>query len=213
MAEAPSKTQRVGRHFPVSVFHWPARHSYVGEEVGHLWFTRVWGSDAYGNIVVTWRGPMDVKLENVKDQTERLQWQAGARIRGPDLYHIIAEFPQIGNELPLMYAFQAMLAGELAVALGSLGCEPEVKGTDIYMEDGKLNVGVCAAWGTSCTMHFAVNVSTKGSPSIPKGVSAVGLGDLVGEKKAIEIMGKVVMAWLAKIDALYLKAYKTTWGG
>lgn len=209
MEGAPRRSQRVGKHFPVSLFRWQESHKYVGEEVGHLWFTKILGPDGYGNIVVTWRGPMDVKLENVKDQTERLQWGAGTRIRGPDLYHIIAEFPQIGNDLPLMYSFQAMLAQEVALAVWALGRQPEVRGSDVYIDGGKLNVGVCAAWGVSCTMHFAVNISTEGTPSIPKDVNALGLGELVGSNDAVEIMRGVVTAWLARIDALYLKAYKT----
>ena len=208
-----SGTHRVGKHFPVTVINWGNRHKYVGEELNHLWFTSVFGADAYGNITVTWRGPMDVRLENVKDQTERLEWRAGARIRGPDLYHVVTEFPQIGNDLPLMYSFQALLAQELAMALGMRGGQAEVKGSDVYVGDGKLNVGVCAAWGVSCTMHFAVNLTTKGTPSIPKGVDARGLSELVGEGEAEELMRRVVLGWLARIEGLYLKAYKTAWSG
>ncbi len=202
---------RVGTYFPVTLFRWSARHTYAGDEVNHLWFSDILGPDSYGNLVVIWRGPMDVKLENIRDQAERVGWQKGARISGPDLLHVIAEFPQIGSQLSLMYAFQALLADELASEVSRMGAEATVRGTDIYIKDGKLNVGVCAANPTSCTMHFGVNMGLTGSPPIPERVRAFCLLDLTGgdEAKAVKAMDDVVLRWLSRVDGIYLKAYKT----
>lgn len=154
---------------------------------------------------------MNVELENIKDQTERIGWDKGVRISGPDLFHVIAEFPQIGSNLTLMYAFQAILADELACLVLELGSKAVMKGTDIYIDAGKLNVGVCAATATSCTMHFAVNIGLKGIPPIPKGVKVSCLSQLLqgDEEKAVELMQGVVSRWVSRIDAIYLKTYKT----
>ena len=202
---------RVGAYFPTTIFRWGERHTYVGEEIGHLWFSRIIGQDSYGNLMATWRGPMDVRLENVRDQTERLQWSKGARISGPDLFHTVAEFPQIGNDLVLMYTFQAMLADELAARVMALGGKATVRGTDVYVDGAKLNVGVCAAGPASCTMHFGVNMGLKGEPPIPSGVRASCLSDLLKgeEAQAVELMEDVGLAWLSRIDDLHRKAYKT----
>ncbi len=206
-----SRLQRVGTYFPTTVFRWEERHTYVGEEIGHLWFSSIIGKDSYGNLLVTWRGPMDVRLEYVRDQTERLQWGEGARISGPDLFHIVAEFPQIGNDLVLMYAFQAMLADGLATRVAALGKEVAVRGTDVYAQGAKLTVGVCAASATSCTMHFGVNISLKGELPVPRDVKAGSLSDLVGgdEARAVRLMEEVASSWLSRIDEIYRKAYKT----
>lgn len=211
MGRKAGDLRRMGLYFPITLFRWSDGHKYTGEEIGHLWFSRVVGSDSYGNLVVTWRGPMDVKLEYAKDQTERNKWQEGTRIRGPDLFHTIAEFPQVGVDLPLMYAYQAMLADELASRILELGHPVRVEGTDIYMEDRKLNVGVCCATPTSCTMHLGVNLSLEGEPSIPTDVKAASLSELLdgGEEEGIALMEGVVSRWATRIDEIQLKTYKT----
>jgi len=205
------KIVRSGVHFPVTRFDWRESRTYRGCEIDHLWFSRVIGERSFGNLVVTWRGAMDVQLENVRDQTERIQWDTGTRIRGPDLYHVVCEFPQIGNDIRLMYAFQAMLCDELAIRLVDIGHTPEIRGTDVYVGGGKLNVGVCSATASSCTMHFGVNIGLEGDPGIPDGVDARGLAELLGEdgSRAAELMDGVVTAWLERLDGIHLKAYKT----
>ena len=201
------RTEEHGRFFPVKIFLWGAKHTYVGEEIGHLWFSSLFGEEAFGNIVVIWRGPMEVKLEYVRDQTERVTWDSGARITGPDLVHLVAEFPQVGSDLVAMYSFQGMLADELGLRIAGHG-GVEVRGTDVYVEGRKLNVGVCAAHTTSCTMHFGVNASLRGSPSIPAGVRACSLSDL-GVGDPFEFMRGVAVSWLDRVDSIYRKSYKT----
>jgi hypothetical protein len=203
--------RREGSHFPIAVFKWDELHTYSGEEINHLWFTGIVGREGYGNLVVTWRGPMEVRLENVRDQTERIEWEKGARISGPDLFHVVAEFPQIGGDLSLMYALQAMLADELAGAVSPLAKGVAVRGTDVFVGNSKLNVGVCAAFPASCAMHFGVNMGLAGEPSIPQGVDACCLSDLLAgdEAKAVDLMVGVVSRWTSRIDEIYLKAYKT----
>jgi hypothetical protein len=200
-----------GKNFPVNRFYWNENHTYQGCEIDRLWFSDVIGEHAYGNLIATWRGPMDVQLENVRDQTERIGWGAGIRIRGPDLFHVVCEFPQIGNDLKLMYAFQAMLADELAFRLFELGTKPTITGADIYVSGGKLNVGICSATTSSCTMHFGANISLGGEPGIPEGVVACGLADFLdgGDDRAVELMEGVVEAWANRIEKIHLKAYKT----
>jgi hypothetical protein len=203
--------QRIDGNFPLVRFRWKESRTYEGCEIDHLWFSKVIGKHAYGNLLVTWRGPMEVKLENVRDQTERIEWEEGTRIRGPDLFHVVAEFPQIGNDLILMYSLQAMLCDTLASRLLELGHRPTVTGTDIYVGGGKLNVGICSATPTSCTMHFGVNIVLDGEPSIPDGVDACGLADLLGGdvNGAAALMEEVVANWAGRIEDIHVKAYKT----
>ncbi len=196
-----------GKFFPVRIFSWKVRHTYVGEEIDHLWFSQIFGEEAFGNIAVIWRGPMDVKLEFVRDQTEKVNWDQGARISGPDLVHLVAEFPQLGNNLIAMYSFQAMLADALASRLPEQG-KVEVRGTDIYVEGRKLNVGVCVAHPTSCTMHFAVNASLEGRPGVPDGVNACSLSDF-GVDDPVQFVKAALTEWLHRIDDILRKSYKT----
>jgi hypothetical protein len=195
----------------VTRFRWDECRTYQGCEIDHLWFSNIVGKHAYGNIVVTWRGPMDVKFENVRDQRERDNWEEGTRIRGPDLFHVVTEFPQIGNDLKLMYALQAMLCDALAIRILELGHRPTISGTDVFVEGGKLNVGICSTTPTSCTMHLGVNIALRGEPGIPEDVDACGLADLLGgdEDGAVKLMEEVVAAWLERIDGVHLKTYKT----
>jgi hypothetical protein len=203
--------ERIDGNFPLVRFRWNETHEYEGCEIDHLWFSKIIGKHAYGNLLVTWWGPMDVKLENVRDQTERLEWEGGTRIRGPDLFHLVAEFPQIGNDLVLMYSLQAMLCDTLTTRLLELGLRPKVKGTDIFVGGGKLNVGICSATPTSCTMHFGVNITLEGEPSIPDGVVACGLADLLGGdvNGAVKLIEESVAIWAGRIEDIHVKAYKT----
>ena len=211
MKTREGEIQRIDGNFPLVRFHWNESRIYEGCEIDHLWFSKIIGKHAYGNLLVTWRGPMDVKLENVRDQAERIEWEKGTRIRGPDLFHVVAEFPQIGNDLILMYSLQVMLCDALATRLLELGHRPKTKGTDIFVEVKKLNVGICSATPTSCTMHYGVNITLEGEPSIPEGVDACGLADLLGgdAEGAVALMEEVVTIWAGRIEDIHVKAYKT----
>lgn len=211
MREKGIRSRAIGSRFPVTLFVWDEDHIYVGDEIGRLWFSNFVGSEAYGNNVVMWTGPMDVKLENVRDQAERVNWDRGARISGPRLIHVVAEFPQIGSDLDLMYAYQAMLAGSLALAISKTGPETAVDGTDVYVEGGKLNVGVCTSTGNSCTMHFGVNLRVEGKPEIPEDVEVNCLSEILhrDDGDCFEFMYELVTRWLDRIEDLIVKGYKT----
>jgi hypothetical protein len=60
-------------------------------------------------------------------------------------------------------------------------------------------------------MHFGVNIVLDGEPSIPEGVDACGLADLLdGDVDgAITLMEGVVANWARRIEDIHGKAYKT----
>jgi hypothetical protein len=207
------KIEEIGTYFPVKLAWWDKRHKYTGAEIRHLYFVEnVFGEKLFGNYTVMWRGPMEVKLENLCDVTERIKFADDKyKIKGPNLIHIVADFPQLGNSLREMYSFQNILADMIVIYL-LRNCEKRVQGneSDILIDGKKLNVAICNSNVKACQMHFGVNLTLRGKPSPP--MKATCLVDELkdkNEKKIIEDLKEITRNWIMRLNQIQKKVYKT----
>lgn len=113
-----------------------------------------------GDSVISWLGPCDVSVENMLD--------------GEDL---IAK-EKICSDMMLHFAFeifgQNLATGVFLQRLFASICKDEIekqsgvsllrKGDDLYFKNKKLSISIAAPSVNSVLVHFAMNVTTDGTP-------------------------------------------------
>jgi hypothetical protein len=123
-----------------------------------------------GDSCVAWRGPCSVSFEHMVDGEDLLD---KSEIRGSDMVHFIIEI--FDRELMSGVLLQRLFASIAKDVLTELApSQPVVRsGDDLYWKKKKLSISIATQSPTSTLVHFAINVSTKGTP-----VPAAGLEDL-----------------------------------
>lgn len=125
--------------------------------------------DGADDGLVVFEGPADVPLEHMVDLEDV---EAEAPVLGSHMAHVLVEH----RGLALREAVcRQRLLGHLAASwiAARSGSRVEVQGDDLFVGPGKLSVSVATTSPRGVLMHFAVNVSTAGTP-----VPTIGLRDL-----------------------------------
>ncbi len=150
-----------------------------------------------GDSIVAWIGPCDVSLDHMVDGEDLL---AGAEIRGSMMVHFIIE--KFDSTLLAAVALQRLLA---AIVRDELGGELLREGDDIYsMDRRKLSISIATQSPVSSLIHFAVNVSNKGTP-----VKTLSLEDLkVDPRKFAE---SVMAKFCAEVGGIIEATQKVRW--
>ncbi|MGQ9476691.1 MAG: DUF366 family protein [Actinomycetota bacterium] len=153
------------------------RIAYDGTQLRSLYaFTE---HDVQGDSVVAFRGPCQVRGENLVDVEDR---KKGDEIYSEDMVHFIVEL--FDSDLPRTLALQRLFLCVIKDVIEEL--KPELfinrRGDDLYieveMEEGqeenrKLTVSVATASPVSNLIHIGINVSSRNTP-----VPTLGLEDL-----------------------------------
>lgn len=117
-----------------------------------------------GDSIVAWAGPCKVETDHMVDGEDLL---AGASIAGGRMVHFIVE--KFGATLPEMVWMQRLLASQVCdfvSASGKFHCRRE--GDDVFVKlptgEGKLSISIATVSPVSGLIHFAVNVTNRGTP-------------------------------------------------
>jgi uncharacterized protein len=141
---------------------------YDGSQIEPQWAFRMFG--VKDSTIVSWTGPMDVKLENIVDIEDQ-----GKEIKGDKLLHFIIEhFDSQPASLSLCYHRQRLFILLAQDNLGELGIKTIRRGDDLYHQKkgysqkktlGKLSVSIATCSINSMKIHFALNIVSEGTPS------------------------------------------------
>jgi uncharacterized protein len=125
-----------------------------------------------GDSAVSWVGPCDVNFEHMVDGEDLLDRSV---IRGSNMVHFIVEvFDQNLMSGVLLQRLFANIVRDVLIELSPLkNLEILRIGDDLYWKNKKLSISIATRSPVSTLVHFAVNVSAKGTP-----VEAGGLEDL-----------------------------------
>lgn len=213
--KAPAlKFEKIGRYFPVKFLYFDKTNKMPGFVLKHLYFAeKLKSEELYGNLVAVWRGPMDVDPHFNPDTTERINKEKRSfAVMGPDLIRIVADFPQIGNNLMLVCSLQNILIDMVARYL-SENCDKKIciDESDIYVDEKKLNVGTVISCFSASQFITSINLTFKGRPKVPAGIKAICLKELLkkDEHEIIEDIKDIVKKWLVRIDEIQEKVCKT----
>lgn len=146
--------------------------NYNGEQLSPLFAYRNFG--ILGDSVVCFRGACDIAKENIADIEDLRQ---GSQIAGSDMLHFIFEI--FDRELMSGVFLQRLFAGIVKEELSQLNPKAKElvrKGDDLFLKDQKLSISVAAPSTNSILVHFAMNISTDGTP-----VKTCGLKDFAVE--------------------------------
>jgi hypothetical protein len=125
-----------------------------------------------GDSVVAWTGPCDVSFEHMVDGEDLLQRSS---IRGSKMLHFIIEI--FDQDLMSGVLLQRLFAGIVRDVLWEISplraLEISRQGDDLYWKKKKLSISIATSSPISTLVHFAINVSSKGTP-----VETAGLEDL-----------------------------------
>ncbi|MES2803178.1 MAG: DUF366 family protein [Bdellovibrionota bacterium] len=115
-----------------------------------------------GNAMISWISPTDVTLAHMVDYEDKIEEQ---KICGAKMLHFIIEF------FPANLSFGVMAQRLLAAMIKDMLSEKADKknqltrkGDDIYVGQGKLSISIASVSAVSTLVHFAVNITNKGTP-------------------------------------------------
>lgn len=119
-----------------------------------------------GASIVSFRGPCKVSFQSMVDYEDLL---AKSEIKSNEMLHFIVEF--FPANLKSGVALQRLLASIVADAIHASKSFQKMSkillkrnGDDLYLGSKKLSISIASQSAVSTMIHFAVNITTKGTP-------------------------------------------------
>lgn len=138
---------------------WDDNKEYDGSQINPSWaFQEFRVKDS---TFVSWTGPMNILGDNLIDYED-----VGLDITGNLMLHFIVEhFDEQPGNLKLAYHRQRILVMITRDKLLNYGIKTTQDGDDIFINGGKLSVSIATASISSMKIHFALNITKKGTPA------------------------------------------------
>ncbi|WP_415063832.1 DUF366 family protein [Bdellovibrio sp.] len=118
-----------------------------------------------GPSVVAWQGACSIPFEHMVDGEDLL---AKAVIQGDEMLHFIIEIfdRDLFSGVSLQRLFASICRDYLQTQAASVlvGKSLRRDGDDIYLDDRKLSISIATKSPVSVLVHFAMNVTNKGTP-------------------------------------------------
>jgi len=131
---------------------------YDGSQIKPMWAFQELGIK--GSSIVTWIGPMDIHADELIDYED-----VGLEIRSAEMVHFIIEhFDVQPADIRLCYHRQRILVMMVKDLLELMGIKCRRKGDDLYVGQGKLSVSIASCSVSSMKIHFAMNLTSRGTP-------------------------------------------------
>jgi hypothetical protein len=150
---------------------------YDGSQIEPQWVFKEFG--VKDSSIVRWIGPMDIHQDNIVDYEDQ-----GKEIKGSKLLHFMIEhFDVQPADLRLCYHRQRLFIMISQDNLKKIGLETVREGDDLYYvpepdKKAKLSVSIATCSNNSMKIHFAVNISSEGTPS---DVEITSLNNCIGD--------------------------------
>lgn len=147
----------------------PKKIKYDGSQMHSLY--SYLNHQVLGDSVIAFRGPCEVQFAEMLDGEDLL---AKSAIRGSDMVHFIFEiFDQNLFSAVLLQRLFTSIVAEVIFDMSKGTIKLKRDGDDLYLQKRKLSISIAAKSPQSSMIHFAVNVSEKGTP-----VATVGLTEM-----------------------------------
>lgn len=154
--------------------------------------------DIIGNSVLIFRGGMKLSPDEMIDIKDILRESHLNEIlisSDDSIHFIIEEFDTQPPNLEIEYYRLRILTQIIIEKLEEEGIKTKRIGTDIYINEKKLNVGIATIGASSGKIHFGINVGNTGFPSH---VNALGLLEIGMQENQIK-------DWVLKIAEQYIE--------
>lgn len=118
-----------------------------------------------GESIVSWIGPCDIPFDNMKDLEDV---NAQSPIRGSQMLHFIIEIfhQSLFSGVSLQRLLASIIKDEIQMSLMKKKSKMALtrSGDDLYFQDQKLSISIATQGVISTQIHFALNISNKGTP-------------------------------------------------
>jgi uncharacterized protein len=176
---------------------------YDGSQIEPYWAFKTFGIK--DSSIVSWMGPMEIHPNNLIDFED-----IGIEIKGDNMLHFIIEhFDSQPADLNLCYHRQRIFVLIVKDVLNDFGMATTREGDDLFFEKGKkkgkLSVSIATCSVSSMKIHFALNLTEKGTPA---DVETSALLD-VGIEKVEEIAKTACNKYISEIKSIKSDITKT----
>lgn len=135
---------------------------YDGSQIEPYWAFKTFGIK--DSSIVSWTGPMEIHPNNLIDFED-----IGIEIKGDNMLHFIIEhFDSQPADLNLCYHRQRIFVLIIKDLLNDWGMITSREGDDLFFDKGnikgKLSVSIATCSVSSMKIHFALNLTEKGTP-------------------------------------------------
>jgi len=137
---------------------------YDGSQIQPMWAFRTFGIK--DSSIVSWVGPMKIEPDHLVDFED-----VGLEIKGNNMLHFIVEhFDVQPANISMCYHRQRILVMIIKDILQEFGIFTSRNGDDLYIKNtqsnkiGKLSVSIATCSISSMKIHFAMNLTEKGTP-------------------------------------------------
>ena len=165
--------------------------TYSGGQIEPLWTFA--NFKVQGDSILIFRGPLRVRkdeLVDIKDFIEEGEKRDPVISSDDAINFIVEHFDQQPPSLRLMYHRLRILSTTVKENLESMkSIKLRRKGTDLYRDDKKLNVGIATVSSGSGKIHFALNIKGEGAPP---GVKVIGLLELGFSEEELKVFAETV---------------------
>jgi len=182
--------------------------SYDGSQIEPLWAFKTFKLKE--SSIVSWIGPMEIKPDHLIDFED-----VGLEIKGDNMLHFIIEhFDVQPADLNLCYHRQRIFVMIIKDILNNLGIKTTRNGDDLYIQKinlkpGKLSVSIATCSISSMKIHFALNLTEKGTPNDVDTSALLEAGVDIGIEDVNEIAEKASETYINEISSIRSDISKT----
>lgn len=181
---------------------------YDGSQIEPQWAFREFGIK--DSSIITWIGPMDIHQDNIVDYEDQ-----GKEIKGNQLLHFIIEhFDSQPADIRLCYHRQRLFIMMIQNILEKYGLKTQREGDDLYymVADDikvKLSVSIATCSINSMKIHFAMNITSEGTPH---DIETAGLGEYIKDltmDKIFKLSENICNSYINELKSIEMDISKT----
>lgn len=185
--------------------------SYDGSQIEPSWAFRTLGIK--DSSIVSWIGPMQIEPEHLIDFED-----VGLEIKGKKMQHFIIEhFDVQPADIKLCYHRQRIFVMIVKEILGRNGIKTRRNGDDLYFQkhshegkiDGKLSVSIATCSNSSMKIHFALNLTEKGTPEDVETAGILEAGADLGMDDVIGMADDICSSYIDEVSTIEKDICKT----
>ena len=182
--------------------------SYDGSQIQPMWAFRQFGIK--DSSIVSWMGPMEIRSDEVIDYED-----VEVEIKGGEMLNFIVEhFDVQPANIRLCYHRQRLLVTIVKDILADHGVKTQRDGDDLYVlqngkRDGKLSVSIATCSASSMKVHFALNLTEKGTPADVETSGLLECGAGLEREDVQDLADEICSAYINEIESIESDITKT----
>ena len=181
--------------------------SYDGSQIQPMWAFKQFGIK--DSSIVSWIGPMEIRSDELIDYED-----VGIEIKGGEMINFIIEhFDVQPADMRLCYHRQRLFVTIVKDILDNHGIKTRRDGDDLYVrkgdKDGKLSVSIATCSVSSMKIHFALNLTERGTPNDVETAGLLESGSAIKREDIPDVADEVCSNYIKEISSIESDITKT----